>query len=109
MLSKRVILSFLRTQSRHRNHFYYDEEILENYADKDFTELQHSLYDLEKMMGKKMYTVFILRVGYKLSFDLIYEVTDIPRETARRLYNKSQEVIKEYIGEEEYEKRKEFL
>ena len=61
------------------------------------------------MMGKKMYTVFILRVGYKLSFDLIYEVADIPRETARRLYNKSQEVIKEYIGEEEYEKRKEFL
>ena len=29
LLSKRVILNFLRTQSRHRNHFYYDEEILE--------------------------------------------------------------------------------
>lgn len=109
LLSKRVILNFLRTQSRHRNHYLYDEEIIENYAEKDFTELQHTLYDLEDLMGKKMYTVFILRVGYKLTFDLIYEIADIPRETARRLYNQSQEVIKEYIGEEEYEKRKEFL
>lgn len=103
ILAKTVILNFIRTKVRYDQRFTCDEAAVLDYAEEDFTELKHALYDLEKLMGKNMYVVYILRIGYKLSFEQISQHTQINRETARRLYNKSLEIVKEYLGEDDYE------
>lgn len=97
--ARTTVLNFVRTKKRYAARVILDDEIVANYIDKDYSKLNHALIDLEEIMGTDMYIIYILRTGYKISFENIAKMVDSNRENVRRVYLKSLEIVKEYLEE----------
>lgn len=104
VLAKSCILNFLRAKDRYNKRVVTDDEEVLKYKDEECNKLQHTLYDLEEIMGRQMYVVYILRVGYNMSFDSIAEATDSSRETVRRIYYESLKLVNYYMGDNKHVK-----
>lgn len=106
-LAKSVILNYIRDKNIYYEKVTISDEIVINQMDKDFKELQEILIDLEKIMGHPMYVIYILRTGYKMSFESIAGMLNTSRETVRRLYIESIKIADDYMGEENNENKQE--
>ena len=103
-LAKTCILNHMR-----KNEIYYkmisvDNDTVDKCIDNNFSSIQDILIDLENIMGRDMYIIYILRTCYDLSFIKIGDIININRETVRRMYNDSIKIVNEYMKEEQNEK-----
>lgn len=102
--AKSVIYNFIRTKTRHFNKIVLDDDFVLSVAEtKDCTldrTLEDTLCDLEALMGREMYVIYILRTGYNITFENIAKMTELSRETTRRMYYRSLEIVDEYLGDE---------
>ena len=106
-LAKSCILNHIRTKENYTKKVTINDEIVYSYMDKDVHDINDILYDLEILMGKQMYVIYMLRITYNLSFEKIAELTNISRETVRRLFLESVNIVNEYMKGEKYEKEQE--
>ena len=104
-ITKTVVLNFIRSKKRYYSRVLIDNEIVENYSSEDSTKLDDTLFDLEILMGEKMFLVYVLKISYDLSFDEIGKTINSSRETARRLYYESLKIVEEYKGGISHEKK----
>lgn len=106
-MARSCILNHIRkTETYFKRIQVSDEEVL-NYADKDLTELNHILCDLEKIMGEEMYLIYVFRIAYDLSFEHIAQIMKKSRETVRRSYIESVKIVDDYMrGEKDEIKQK---
>lgn len=97
--ARSTVLNFIRTKNRYEARIVLDDEIVANYIERDYTELYHTLYDLEKVLGKDMYVIYILRTAYEVTFDNIAILLDTNRENVRRKYLQSVKIVEEFLEE----------
>lgn len=97
--ARSTVLNFIRTKNRYEARIVLDDEIVANYIERDYTELHHTLYDLEKVLGKDMYVIYILRTAYEVTFDNIAILLDTNRENVRRKYLQSVKIVEEFLEE----------
>ena len=95
-VAKTCILNHIRAKNRYQDKIFINEEIVFSYPDHQ-SDIDDILNDLANLMGKDMYLVYILRTSYEISFELISKLTGINRETARRMYYKSLEIVEDYM------------
>ena len=93
-----IYLSY-RTKKRYEARIVLDDELVANYISRDYTELNHTLYDLEKVLGKDMYVIYILRTAYEVTFENIATLLDTNRENVRRKYLQSVKIVEEFLEE----------
>lgn len=98
--AKSVIYNFIRTKKRHFNKIVLDDDFVLSVPDTDNRILEDTLCDLESLMGREMYVIYILRTGYNVTFDNISKMTNLSREKTRRIYYRSLEIVDEYLGDE---------
>ncbi|MBE6131169.1 MAG: RNA polymerase sigma factor [Erysipelotrichaceae bacterium] len=103
--AKSVIYNFIRTKKRYFKRVILDDDFVLSVPDTNNRILEDTLYDLEEMMGREMYIIYILRTGYNVTFDNISKMTNLPRETTRRIYYKSLEIVNNYLGDKGYDKK----
>jgi RNA polymerase sigma factor (sigma-70 family) len=97
--ARSTVLNFIRTKKRYEARIVLDDELVANYISRDYTELNHTLYDLEKVLGKDMYVIYILRTAYEVTFDNIATLLDTNRENVRRKYLQSVKIVEEFLEE----------
>lgn len=105
IISKSCIYNFIRTKKRYYKRVVLDDDFVLSVPDTDNRILEYTLYDLEELMGREMYVIYILRIGYNVSFENISKMTDLPRETTRRMYYKSLEIVDKYLGDDQYDEK----
>lgn len=97
--ARSTVLNFIRTKKRYEARIVLDDELVANYISRDYTELNHTLYDLEKVLGKDLYVIYILRTAYDVTFDNIATLLDTNRENVRRKYLQSVKIVEEFLEE----------
>ena len=98
--AKSCIYNFIRTKKRYFNRVVLDDDFILTVPDTNNRILEDTLYDLEELMGRETYIIYILRTGYKVSFENLSKMINMNRETIRRRYNQSLEIVKKYMGDE---------
>ena len=106
-MAKSCILNHIRKTDRYLRRIQVSDDEVLNFMDKDLTELNHILCDLERIMGEEMYLIYVLRIGHNLSYEHIGQITKKSRETVRRIFYESVEIANDYMkGEEDENKSK---
>lgn len=98
--AKSCIFNFLRSKERYYSKIIIDDDVVLNYPDNGNRKLEDTLSDLENLMGKEMYVIYILKTCYDVSFENLAKMTNFSRETARRMYHQSIEIVNKYMGDE---------
>lgn len=100
ILAKSCIINFIKCKNCYHEKVVINDNIVLNYPDNDNRLLEDTLEDLENLMGKEMYVIYILRTAYNISFENIAKMTNLKRETTRRIYYSSIDIVNKYMGDE---------
>ena len=100
LLARHSVLNTAREQARRRLGFVLDEEAVYNTPSPENRELKLYLQELEEILGKTKYIIYIFRTAYKLTFENIAIMLDLNREKTRRLYCEAVKLIVKYMEED---------
>ena len=100
LLARHSVLNTARIQIRRRMEYLLDEEAVYNTPSQENRELKLYLQELEEILGKTKYIIYVFRTAYKLTFENIAIMLDLNREKTRRLYCEALKRVVKYMEED---------
>lgn len=96
-LARNYILNFIKTKTNRMTKYTLSEESVEQTMTTNNTDVYLMLEDLEKILGKIKYSIYVNRVGFKMTFQEIAEMHNLNPETTRRMFNDANQIVKDYL------------
>lgn len=96
-LSRNYILNFIKIKHNRMNKCTLSEESIDQTIVFNNTEIYLMLEDIEKLLGDVKYSIYVNRIGFKMTFKDIAIMLNLNPETARRMYNEAEQTVKEYL------------